>query len=105
MIVTPLPFFVVNGLKFREKRPRAKGVTRKKTEKGTSTRNRDYLTSQREQPKVSREIERRGKYPKKTRGLDLLHAHYMKEIVTSGSPILTEYQTRRNLTQPFSGEI
>ena len=29
----------------------------------------------------------------------------MKEIVTSGSPMLTEYQTRRNLTQPFSGEL
>ena len=29
----------------------------------------------------------------------------MKETVTSGSPVFTEYQTRRNLIQPFSGEM
>lgn len=34
MIVTPHRFFVVKGLKYGEKRPRAKGVTRKKPEGG-----------------------------------------------------------------------
>jgi hypothetical protein len=54
MIVPLHASFVVNGLKYSEKRPRAKGVTRKKPNKGTSTRKNNYLTSQRDQAKVSK---------------------------------------------------
>lgn len=77
-------------MKYNEKRPRAKGVTRKKAEKGTSTRNKDYLTSQREQDKVSRQIERRGKYPKKTRGMDILQI-WPKIVEYIG---LSEYESK-----------
>ncbi len=90
MIVLPTLCFMVNGLKYNEKRPRAKGVTRKKPDKGTSTRNSDYINSQRERIKVSREIERRGKYPKKTRGMDLLQI-WPKIVEYIG---LSEYESK-----------
>ncbi|MCW4050208.1 MAG: hypothetical protein NWE89_10795 [Candidatus Bathyarchaeota archaeon] len=41
-------------MKFREERPRAKGVTRKKPNKETSTRNRNFLTTQRERHDLNR---------------------------------------------------
>lgn len=52
MAVSLILFFMVNGLEYNEKRPRAKGVSRKKAIKVTSTKNTKYQKPELGRPKL-----------------------------------------------------
>lgn len=90
MTVPASVVFLVNGVNYGEKRPRAKGVTRKKPDEGTSVRNKKYLTSNRERTELSRETKRRGEYPRKIRDLGILHI-WPKIVEYVG---LSEYESK-----------